>query len=126
MATTAAAAAGLDNATANLRLTPETYTTIGTLLKANKDYVIPELVESYGDQGITGLLELHGAKKECTNNIFEHYEEDFNHNSFTATIVDNLGAGAVNGSTLTIDGVRTSFAQWLPIISAREPNQFVF
>ena len=30
MATTASAAAGLDNATANLRLTPETYTTIGS------------------------------------------------------------------------------------------------
>ena len=61
MATTASAAAGLDNATANLRLTPETYTTIGTLLKANKDFVIPELVESYGDQGITGFLRLTGA-----------------------------------------------------------------
>ena len=49
MATTAAAAAGLDGATANLRTTPETYTTVGTLLDQNKDFVIPELVETYGD-----------------------------------------------------------------------------
>ena len=32
MATIAAAAGGVDGAPANLRLTPETYTTIGTLL----------------------------------------------------------------------------------------------
>ena len=61
MATTAAAAAGLDGATANLRTTPETYTTVGTLLDQNKDFVIPELVETYGDQGITGFLKLTGA-----------------------------------------------------------------
>ena len=58
MATIAAAAGGLDGAPADLRLTPEAYTTIGTLLDHNKDFVIPELVETYGDQGITGFLNL--------------------------------------------------------------------
>ena len=48
MATTAAAAGGVDGAPANLRLSPETYTTIGTLLDQNKDFVIPQLVETYG------------------------------------------------------------------------------
>ena len=61
MATIAAAAGGVDGAPANLRLTPETYTTIGTLLDHNKDFVIPELVEVYGDQGITGMLKMTGA-----------------------------------------------------------------
>ena len=61
MATTAAAAGGVDGAPANLRLSPETYTTIGTLLDQNKDFVIPQLVETYGDQGITGMLKLTGA-----------------------------------------------------------------
>ena len=50
-----------DAAPANLRLTPETYTTVGTLLDQNKDFVVPQLVETYGDQGITGFLKLTGA-----------------------------------------------------------------
>tara|TARA_R100001163_G_scaffold65767_1_gene64643 strand:+ start:658 stop:2061 length:1404 start_codon:yes stop_codon:yes gene_type:complete len=61
MATTTGAAT--DIATANLRLTPETYTTVGTLVKTNKDFVLPDLVQSYGDQGITGFLNLVGAVK---------------------------------------------------------------
>ena len=53
MATTTGAT--IDQASPDLRLTPERYTTVDTLLKATKDFVIPELVESYGDQGITGF-----------------------------------------------------------------------
>ena len=53
--------AAIDQASPDLRSTPETYTTIDSLLKANKDFVIPDLVESYGDQGITGFLKLTGA-----------------------------------------------------------------
>jgi hypothetical protein len=59
-----------------------------------------QLIKRYGDQGITGLLELHGAKKECTNNLFEHYEEDFIHNGFTADVAAATG----NQGTLTING----------------------
>ncbi len=57
-----------------------------------------QLIKRYGDQGITGLLELHGAKKECTNNLFEHYEEDFIHNNFTGSIAAESG----NQGTLTV------------------------
>ena len=39
------------------RITPESYTTVDTLIKATKDEVMPDLVETYGDQGITGFLE---------------------------------------------------------------------
>jgi len=51
----------LDQATANLRLTPEKYTTLTDLVKTTKDLVMPDLVQSYGDQGITGFLKLTGA-----------------------------------------------------------------
>jgi hypothetical protein len=51
----------LDQAPGNLRLTPETYTTLDTLVKTTKDLVMPDLVQSYGDQGITGFLKLTGA-----------------------------------------------------------------
>ena len=59
MATTTGAT--VDQASPDLRLTPETYTTIDSLVKTTKDLVIPELVETYGDQGITGFLQLTGA-----------------------------------------------------------------
>ena len=68
----------------------------------HKRDVDEQMIKRYGDQGITGLLELHGAKKECTNNKFEHYEEAFIHNNFTATIADNAG-GSDNSSTMTIN-----------------------
>ena len=51
----------LDAAGSNFRITPETYTTLDTLIKTTKDLVIPELTETYGDQGITGFLKLTGA-----------------------------------------------------------------
>ena len=59
MATTTGAT--VDQASPDLRLTPETYTTVDQLVKTTKDLVIPELVETYGDQGITGFLQLTGA-----------------------------------------------------------------
>ena len=97
MATTASAAAGLDNATANLRLTPETYTTIGTLLKANKDFVIPELVESYGDQGITGFLKLTGAViNGGTSDQVDWYEGGRRHRLVTGT------TGSVSSDQVTL------------------------
>lgn len=53
----------IDQAPSSLRLTPETYTTLDSLVKTTKDFHLPELVQSYGDQGITGFLNLTGAVK---------------------------------------------------------------
>ena len=84
MATTAAAAGGLDGATANLRLTPEKYTTIDTLLDHNKPDVMPQLVETYGDQGITGFLKLTGAiNSGGTADQIEYFEEGRRHRLVT-------------------------------------------
>ena len=46
---------------ASFRVSPEKYTTVDTLIKTTKDEVMPDLVEAYGDQGITGFLKLTGA-----------------------------------------------------------------
>ena len=54
----------------------------GALL--HKRDVDEQLVKRYGNQGVTGLMELLGNKKETTNRTFEHYEETFLHNVFTA------------------------------------------
>ena len=60
---------------ANTRLAPETYTTIDDLIKTNKDFVVPGLVETYGDQGITGFLKLTGAiNGAATNDQIEWWE----------------------------------------------------
>jgi len=61
MATTATTTVDHTASGAQYRLTPEKYTTIDTLLDPTKDFVIPQLVETYGDQGITGFLKMTGA-----------------------------------------------------------------
>jgi len=61
MATIASTTVDHTSAGAQYRLTPEKYTTIDTLLDPTKDFVIPQLVETYGDQGITGFMKMTGA-----------------------------------------------------------------
>ncbi len=61
MATTATTTVDHTTAGAQYRLSPEKYTTIDSLLDPTKDFVIPQLVETYGDQGITGFLKMTGA-----------------------------------------------------------------
>ena len=55
-------------------------------LALHKRDVHEELVKRYGDQGITGLLEMVGAEKETSQTNFEHYEEAFIHNSSTVVL----------------------------------------
>ena len=49
------------DAASTVRIKPESYTTVDQLIKTTKDEVMPNLVETYGDQGITGFLKLTGA-----------------------------------------------------------------
>ena len=46
-----------------LRTTPENYISLATLIDPTKPDVRDLYVQTYGDQGITGFLELTGAKK---------------------------------------------------------------
>ena len=64
----------------------------------HKRDVDEQMIKRYGDQGITGLLELLGDKKETSSHLFEHYEEDFYHNNFTGSIADESG----NQGTLSV------------------------
>ncbi len=43
------------------KITPDAYTTIDDLIKATKEDVMPDLVKTYDDQGISGFLKLTGA-----------------------------------------------------------------
>lgn len=58
--TTTAAGNTAANAS-SFRVSPETYTTLDNLVKTTKDFHMDQLVETYGDQGITGFLKLTGA-----------------------------------------------------------------
>ena len=83
----------------------------GSNLLSKRD-VDEQLIKRYGNQGITGLMELLGSKKETTANKFEHYEETFLHNSFTGSVssadltVDTgfVDSGDTSGNTAVRDG----------------------
>jgi hypothetical protein len=60
-------------------------------LAMHKRDVDENFVKRYGSQGITGLLELVGAKKETTQTKFEHYEEAFIHNRVKLTSPGSYG-----------------------------------
>ena len=58
MATTAQ---GHTNVNPAIRTTAETYSALNDLIGTNKELVMENLVETYGDQGITGFLKMTGA-----------------------------------------------------------------
>ena len=63
-------------AAASLNATPQNYTSLANLLDPTKPDVRDLYVQTYGDQGITGFLELTGAKKNAgTSDKVEWYEE---------------------------------------------------
>ena len=89
----------LDKAPFSVRQTPENYTTLDTLVKANKDFVLPDLVQSYGDQGITGFLNLVGAVKAGgTNDQIDWWEAGRRHKAVDYTAI---GSGS-NLVTFTV------------------------
>jgi len=69
-----------------LQTTPENYTTLATLLDPTKPDVQDLYVSTYGDQGITGFLELTGAKKNAgTSDEVEWFEEGRLHKTIAYT-----------------------------------------
>ncbi len=88
------------DAKANVRLTPEKYTTIDTLLDHNKPEVMEELVQTFGEQGITGFLKLTGAiNSGGSADQIEYFEEGRRHRTLSVTS-DGVTASS---QTLTIN-----------------------
>ncbi len=98
------------DATPDLRLTPETYTTLNDLVKTTKDFVMPDLVETYGDQGITGFLQLTGAVQSGgTSDQVDWWEAGRRHRTVSVTQTSgadddqttlNFSADSTNGISL--------------------------
>ena len=89
----------IDGAAGTFRITPEAYTTVDSLIKTTKDEVMPNLVETYGDQGITGFLKLTGAiNSGGSSDQVDWWEAGRRHKSFTYEV----GNITDNGADLTV------------------------
>ena len=75
-----------------LKTSPDAYVALGTLLSYNKPDNRDLLIETYGDQGITGFLELTGATKNAgTADHVQYWEEGRLHKVLT-TLAGGLTA----------------------------------
>ena len=76
--------------TGGLFTSPQNYVSLGDLIDPTKPDVRDLYVSTYGDQGITGFLELTGAKKNAgTSDKVEWYEEGRLHKTVGYTSVLN-------------------------------------
>ena len=83
------------------KLTPDSYTTIDELIKATKEDIMPDLVKTYGDQGLTGFLKLTGAVNSGgSSDQVEWWEEGRRHRALTSG-VDHSSANGVATVTET-------------------------
>ena len=98
----------IDNAAGSFRITPEQYTTVGELLKTTKDEHMPQLIETYGDQGITGFLKLTGAiNSGGSSDEVNWWEAGRRHKSFT--YVTATDTGNADGTSITMDAGADNF-----------------
>jgi hypothetical protein len=80
--------------------TPDKYISLGTLIDPTKPDVRDLYVSTFGDQGITGFLDLTGAKKSAgTSDETVWYEEGRLHRTLTAS------CAASEGTITYVDGV---------------------
>jgi len=81
---------GADVGPLGLDATPQNYTTLGSLIDPTKPDVRDLYIETFGDQGITGFLELTGAKKSAGTADETHwYEEGRLHRTLKVTVAAN-------------------------------------
>jgi len=86
----------------SVKTDPSKYISLGDLLDYNKPDNMDLYVKTYGDQGITGFLELTGAKKNAgSSDEIQYWEEGRLHQSFLATLAGNGGAN-FDDETMTL------------------------
>ncbi len=84
---------------------PQNYTSLGDLIDVTKPDVRDMYVQTFGDQGITGLLDITGAKKSAgTADEVHWYEEGRLHRKV------GIAANAAVATLGTVDGVAFSDA----------------
>jgi hypothetical protein len=84
------------------KLTPDSYTTVDELIKATREDVMPELIQIYGDQGLTGFLKLTGAVNSGgSSDQIDWWEAGRRHRAYTLT--DNFTSGSTGASVTVTD-----------------------
>ena len=92
------------------RATPEKYVSLGSLIG---DYAKPDnrdlLINTYGDQGITGFLALTGATRSAgVADEVQYWEEGRLHKKIKGALVKDGGAGSDAQITTDLDGATPS------------------
>jgi hypothetical protein len=127
MATASQPSSGIDVAASTFQATPDKYSAIGDLLNAaaagvnelGKPDVSELLVETYGDQGITGFLQMTGAVTNAgTSDQVEFYEVGRRHK----TLAYNDGTASNAGGTSGNDRITLDDAT---LIASLQPNDIV-
>jgi hypothetical protein len=99
MAISAAQGPNGGDVAALLRTAPEKYTSLGTLLKYNKPDNRDLLIETYGDQGITGFLEMVGAVRSAgTADQIQYWEEGRLHKTISGFYDVSAGEVVLSGN----------------------------
>lgn len=92
-----------------LRTNPDKYTSLGELLKYAKPDNRDLLINTYGDQGITGFLELTGATRSSgTQDEVQWWEEGRLHKTFEGFFDKSAGKIYVEANNLDKDGELTA------------------
>ena len=94
--------------------TPSNYTSLGDLIDVTKPDVRDMYIQTFGDQGITGLLDITGAKKSAgTADEVHWYEEGRLHTVLSVSsttagtgIIASVGVEAATGNTASNDVLR--------------------
>jgi hypothetical protein len=97
-----------DNGTAygpkSLGLGAQNYTSLGSLLDPTKEDVRELYIETFGDQGLTGFLDLTNAVRNAgTSDEVQWYEEGRLHRTFSITSTGALVDGTAQTFTITAD-----------------------
>ena len=109
MAATGQALGDGSNKVPGLKQTPDNYVALGELLKYNKPDNMDLYVKTFGDQGITGFLELTGAKKNAgTSDQIQYWEEGRLHRSFTGTVGTTTAYSNLNMTVAPGKGARAN------------------
>ena len=98
------------NLNRGFKVTPDSYTTIDELIKATKQDIMPDLVKTYGDQGLTGFLKLTGAVNSGgSSDQVEWWEEGRRHRALSTN--QDLSAVATGTATLTDSEIKANVQQ---------------
>ena len=81
-------------------VTTESYvSSVDFLSEIHKPDIGETLVKRYGDQSLTGFIDMMGGKKPVANQEFIHYEEDWIHQTFV--VANDATQGASSDGTIT-------------------------